>query len=100
MKITDIQAFPAGLAVKWDDDKDSFIEYKTLRDKCPCAHCSGEKDALGNLYIGANQKKTEAAYQLVNVIKVGHYAIQITWGDGHDAGIYTYEFLRKLNLSQ
>jgi DUF971 family protein len=25
---------------------------------------------------------------------VGSYAIRITWTDGHDTGIYTYEWLR------
>jgi ATP-binding protein involved in chromosome partitioning len=25
---------------------------------------------------------------------VGSYAIRITWSDGHDTGIYTYEWLR------
>ena len=48
-KIDDIQVFPAGMAIKWDDNKESFIDYKTLRDKCPCAHCAGEKDVLGNV---------------------------------------------------
>ena len=38
-------------------------------------------------------------YELKNVIKVGHYAIRITWGDGHSDGIFTHEYLRKLDLS-
>jgi len=37
---------------------------------------------------------------LKNVIKVGHYAVRITWGDGHSDGIYTYKMLRGLDLSQ
>ena len=28
--------------------------------------------------------------------KVGGYAIQIFWQDGHNDGIYSYEMLRKL----
>jgi DUF971 family protein len=27
---------------------------------------------------------------------VGHYAVQITWKDGHSTGIYTWENLREL----
>jgi len=46
-----------------------------------------------------NIKKMGAAYELKNVIKVGHYAIRITWGDGHSDGIFTHDFLRKLDLS-
>ena len=42
----------------------------------------------------------ENAYKLINVIKVGNYAIRITWGDMHSDGIYTFEYLRKLDLSE
>ncbi|MDG1928238.1 MAG: gamma-butyrobetaine hydroxylase-like domain-containing protein [Nitrospinaceae bacterium] len=27
---------------------------------------------------------------------MGLYAIQFTWSDGHDTGLYTHELLRKL----
>jgi DUF971 family protein len=30
------------------------------------------------------------------VNQVGKYAIQITWKDGHNAGIYEYQFLKNL----
>ena len=38
------------LAVKWSDETESFIDLRLLRDNCPCAFCSGEKDVLGNVY--------------------------------------------------
>jgi DUF971 family protein len=28
--------------------------------------------------------------------EVGDYALQLTWGDGHATGIYTFVFLREL----
>jgi DUF971 family protein len=28
---------------------------------------------------------------------VGQYAIGLRWGDGHDSGIYTFEYLRELS---
>ena len=100
VSITDLQNFPNGLGIRWDDDTDSFIDYHILRDKCPCAHCSGESDIFGNVHKGLHIKKMASAYELKNVIKVGHYAIRITWGDGHSDGIYTYKMLRGLDLSQ
>ena len=99
LTIKELINFPNGLAISWNDGKETFIEYKTLRDNCPCAYCSGESDIFGNIYKGPNVKKMGAAYELKNVIKVGHYAIRITWGDGHNDGIFTHELLRKLNLS-
>jgi DUF971 family protein len=32
----------------------------------------------------------------LSVAPVGNYALQFRWSDGHDTGIYTFEYLRKL----
>jgi DUF971 family protein len=37
-----------------------------------------------------------ASAAISDVVPVGRYAIQIRWQDGHDTGIYTYDFLRAL----
>ena len=55
---------------------------------------------FGNLYKGPEIKLTENAYKLINVIKVGNYAIRITWGDMHSDGIFTFEKLRDMDLSE
>ncbi|NCQ19400.1 MAG: DUF971 domain-containing protein, partial [Ignavibacteria bacterium] len=39
-------------------------------------------------------------YTLKNLKMVGEYAIQIWWKDGHDTGIYTWEYLKKLANDQ
>ena len=100
LDISNIESFPNGLAIVWNDSKDSFVKYNILRDRCPCANCSGESDVFGNTYKGPKIKLTPKAYKLINVIKVGNYAIRITWGDLHSDGIYTFEFLRDLDLSK
>jgi len=87
------------LAVKWSDKTESFIDLKTLRNCCPCAFCSGETDALGNIYKGPSKKLSDTAYQATKFEKIGHYAIRIFWGDRHTDGLYTYEMLRKLGDS-
>ncbi len=99
MQILNIQQVPTGLAIKWDDRKESFIEYKRLRDACPCANCSGESDIFGAKYFGIKMHKTEKSYDLASFKKVGHYAVQLTWADKHDSGIYTYDLLRRLDLA-
>ncbi len=87
------------LLLSWNDGSDSMIELKQLRDQCPCANCAGEKDALGNLYIGPEQIKTDNSYHIRQLKKVGHYALQPYWGDGHSTGIYSFDFLKKLSNS-
>ena len=87
------------LAVKWSDETESFIDLKLLRDKCPCAFCSGEKDVLGNVYKGPKKGLSGIAYEAVNLERIGHYAIRIFWGDRHSDGLFTYDLLRKLGDS-
>ena len=87
------------LAEKWSDETESFIALKILRDCCPCAFCSGEKDVLGNVYKGPKKELGGIAYEAVNFEKIGHYAVRIFWGDRHSDGPFTYDLLRKLGDS-
>jgi DUF971 family protein len=86
---------PDELSIIWDDDHASIISLRTLRDSCPCAGCQGETVLL-KTYKPEPQQNLPGRYKLLSVQQVGHYAIQISWGDGHTTGIYTWELLRKL----
>ena len=96
LAINDLLLLDFELAVKWNDERESIISLKTLRDHCPCAHCSGEMGALGNIYKGPENKLWDTSYKAINIEKVGHYALRIFWGDHHSDGLYTYKMLRKL----
>lgn len=37
---------------------------------------------------------------ITNIKQVGNHAIQITWVDGHNSGMYGWETLRKLDPEQ
>lgn len=100
MRPLDLQAIGNDLAIKWDDGGESFIPLETLRRSCPCAGCQGEMDIMGNVYRKAGSGKAEtlpaAAFQLRKMVTVGGYAIQPVWADGHNTGIYSFEYLRRL----
>jgi DUF971 family protein len=86
------------IAIRWSDNSESFIDTKILRKACPCANCSGESDVFGNVYL--NQKSKSLNKQGTIIIKyshVGHYAIRIVWGDGHNNGIYSFKLLKSLD---
>ena len=85
------------IAIKWNDDSESFILNKLLRDKCPCANCSGESDVFGNIYKSAVQQSDNNKYTINRYINIGHYAIRIVWQDGHNAGLYSFVFLKTLD---
>ena len=85
------------LLVSFSDGSESVISLKKLRDRCPCASCAGETDALGNLYKGPPQKLTEKSYQVNGLQSVGYYGIRPFWKDGHNTGIFTIELLKELS---
>jgi len=91
-----IQPIGQELAVKWRDGSESFIPLETLRRACPCAGCKGEVDVLGHLHKGPEQPLTPPAFQLRGLTRVGRYAIQPVWGDGHATGLYSFDYLRKI----
>ena len=85
------------LLVSFSDNSEAIVNLKTLRERCPCASCAGETDALGNLYKGPEQKLMESSYQINGIQSVGYYGIRPFWKDGHNTGIYTGEMLKKLS---
>jgi DUF971 family protein len=96
MRLIDIQPIGDELAVKWEDGSESYIRLEVLRRGCPCAGCQGERDVMGNLYKGPERDLGPSAFRLVRVVPVGGYAVQPVWGDGHNTGLYTFDYLRRL----
>ncbi len=84
------------MAIKWEDGAESFIPLEKLRRACPCAGCKGEADIMGNLYKGPEQPLGSMSFQLRAVNRIGTYALQPVWGDGHNTGIYSFDYLRKV----
>jgi len=96
MKPLDIQTIGHELAIKWDDGGENFIPLENLRRSCPCAGCKGETDIMGNLYKNPDRPLTAKSFELVKISSVGGYAIQPVWADGHNTGIYSFEYLRRV----
>tara|TARA_B100000959_G_C14863931_1_gene575430 strand:+ start:271 stop:570 length:300 start_codon:yes stop_codon:yes gene_type:complete len=81
------------IAIKWVSKKETFISFEKLRNSCPCAWCSGEKDVFGNKYVGSKKKLSKDAYKILKFEKIGLYGLRFFWGDGHSDGIYTFNLL-------
>ena len=91
-----VQQIGKELAIVWGDGREDYLSLETLRRSCPCAMCKGEMDLLGNVYKGPDRPYGLGAFLMHGWNRVGGYAIQIFWQDGHNDGIYSYEYLRKL----
>jgi DUF971 family protein len=96
VKPVDLQTIGDELAVKWDDGAEGFVPLEKLRRACPCAACKGEKDSMGNIHRGPDRPLTPEAFRLLRIVSVGGYAVQPVWGDGHNTGIYPFDYLRRL----
>lgn len=90
----------SSLEIIWEDESISTIALKYLRDECPCATCKGETVLLKTYRPPASKMITPEMFLIKNIETVGEYAIQITWKDGHNTGIYTYEYLMELDKGQ
>lgn len=88
------------LLLKWNDDSESIIGLKYLRDECPCAGCKGETVLLKTYKPAKPAQTSPEMYKIKDIQVIGGYAIQITWKDGHNTGIYTWEYLQKLAEDQ
>lgn len=84
---------PKEILITWRDNHQTIYTTQQLRSICPCATCQGETVLFHDVppQPKVNDPK---AFEIVDISQVGSYAIQIMWGDGHNAGIYTWEYLR------
>ena len=92
---TNVQQIGDELAIVWNDGAESYFKLEILRRACPCAACGGEPDVLGNIsrpHVNYNEK----SFQLAGFQLVGGYALQPHWADGHNTGIYSFTYLRRL----
>jgi DUF971 family protein len=90
-----------GLEIDWSDGHRSAWSFAWLRNACPCATCNEERGQQGRK---PGQPKAKAAELLpmytppakpASAQGVGRYALQFNWVDGHTAGIYSWDYLRR-----
>ena len=79
------------LELVYEDGRAIELSAEMLRVYSPSAEVRGHSDAdrvlqTGKKYVGID--KVEA---------VGNYAIRIVFSDGHDTGIYSWEYLQELS---
>jgi ATP-binding protein involved in chromosome partitioning len=87
------QAGPDTLRIRWSDGVESLYPVRRLRLACRCAHCVEEMTGRPLL----DETGVPQDVRPVRIRGVGRYALQFDWSDGHDTGIYTFEYLRQLH---
>jgi len=80
------------VAIDWADGHRSVYPARLLRLSCRCAVCVDEVSGVPLL----DAARVEVDVHPVSLALVGHYAIQPVFSDGHNTGIFTFEYLRAI----
>ena len=78
------------LSVSFEDGKSFALPAELLRVLSPSAEVQGHSEA---------QRVTVAGKRNVGIARiepVGNYAVRIVFDDGHDTGLFVWEYLREL----
>lgn len=89
-----IQQSARVLEIDFDDGKAYAIPAELLRVESPSAEVQGH---------GSGGKKVVAGKRSVGIRAaqpVGRYAVRLVFDDGHDTGLFTWSYLRKLGAEQ
>lgn len=81
-----------GIRIRWADGHEAAYPHPYLREQCQCASCVDEWS--GRKKISRDQISDGIHTTLIEA--KGRYGITIHWSDGHDTGIYPFDYLRKI----
>lgn len=83
------------ISIKWSDNAETKYNAVQLRRACPCAGCVNEWTGEKQL----DDAKIADELSIRHISIVGRYALNFHFSDGHDTGIFSFAFLRKLSDS-
>ncbi len=87
-----IKESDSAVSVKWSDAAETRYDAANLRRACPCAGCVHEW--TGEKILKAASIADDLTFSSIAI--VGRYALNFVFSDGHDTGIYTFNYLRQL----
>ena len=86
------------LIIEWSDGQRRRYLMRELREACPCATCREkrrEPPKPATLLPVLSIAETLPP-RITSMKPVGNYAYGIEFNDGHNTGIFTFDFLRSL----
>lgn len=80
------------VSIEWSDGLETRYNAVKLRRSCPCAGCIDEW--TGTKTLDDRSVSDDLAFKHISI--VGRYALNFHFTDGHDTGIFSFAYLRKL----
>ena len=88
-----IEESDRAVSIKWSDDTETLYSAAGLRRSCPCAACINEW--TGEKILDDDKIADDLTFSSVSI--VGRYALNFHFSDGHDTGIFSFNYLQKLS---
>lgn len=89
-----------GLTIHWAGGARSFYPIDYLRRMSPSADAAAIRDEIERNPLAVVPASTgRDALAAVDAELVGNYAVRIRFSDGHDTGIYSWDYLREIDPS-
>ena len=82
------------LEIEFDDGRVFRIPFELMRVYSPSAEVQGHGPGQETLQTGKRDVVIAA------IEPVGHYAVKPTFSDGHDTGLFTWDYLYRLGSQQ
>ena len=82
------------LEITFDDGRSFRIPFELMRVYSPSAEVQGHGPGQETLQTGKRDVVIDA------IEPVGHYAVKPTFSDGHDTGLFTWDYLYRLGAQQ
>jgi DUF971 family protein len=85
------------LTIEWGDGHHSVYPFDLLRKDCPCAVCREANHATtDDPFKVVTSAVRPGEVTVTGAEQVGRYALRFEWSDGHNTGIYSYDYLRAI----
>ena len=81
---------PRVLLVSFDDGNEFEYTFEYLRVHSPSAEVRGHGPGQETLQVGKDD------VVITRIEPIGHYAVRLVFDDGHDTGLYTWDYLHEL----
>ncbi len=88
-----------GMTIRWRDGSTSFYSVATLRRMSPSADMRELREQMRRnplTVLPASAQGGDQPLRIDDAEFVGNYAIRLRFSDGHETGIYSWDYLQDL----
>ena len=86
-----------GLTVQWSEGAESFYPIEYLRRMSPSADARTLREEMARNPLAVVPAGSSEPLTALGAELVGNYALRIRFSDGHDTGLFSWDYLREID---